>query len=486
MSDDRPWYAGLLRRYGLAVALTALATALALTLTLGVSVPSVGLLAFPMVVLASAWFEGMGPGIVSAILSALAVAFFFMKPVGSLTVEAPAERIVLVAFVMTSLVESTVVGTSRRSERSMSRMAESIARSERKYRILFERNPEPMWIFDPRTRAVLAANEAALTTYGYEGDEILGMRLDAIFEAGDADRFLADEAQRDQRTWSHLTKRGERLEVETRCARATWMGGPACVMAARDMTSRVQAERELLTANEELQRAKRVAEGATKGRDRFLRVLSHELRTPLTPALLATDALERRQTLPHEVRRSLQLIRAKVKQEAALIDDVLDVAHIVSGDFEPEKTPADATQIVARAVAACRDEAEAKRVAVTRELTAVKCTTWVDAERLQRAIGSALSTAIDAAPPESVVRVWTSNGAKGEVAIGVHHDGETANPGALFDPFERGMTPRTPGAWDLALRLAIGKAVVEACGGSVEATSDRKGTNVVIRLRTVA
>jgi K+-sensing histidine kinase KdpD len=55
----------------------------------------------------------------------------------------------------------------------------------------------------------------------------------------------------------------------------------------------------------------------------------------------------------------------------------------------------------------------------------------------------------------------------------------------MFDPFERGVSPEAPAAWGLGLRLAIGKAVVEACGGSVEATSDQEGTNVVMRLPTV-
>jgi PAS domain S-box-containing protein len=365
-------------------------------------------------------------------------------------------------------------------------MAKAIAISERKYRVLFERNPVPMWVFDPKTKAVLAANEAAKAAYGYDEYEVQRMRVDVLFEAGDAEQFLAHGPGRDQRTWRHVTKRGDRLDVETHCAAVRWVGGLACVMAARDMTSRIRSERELLATNEELQRARRAAERATKARDRFLAALSHELRTPLVPALLAAATLERRDGLPEETRRKLGLIRAKVQLEAGLIDDLLDIARIVNGDFELVKRPAEVTQIVVRALVACQERASAKGIEVRRELAATPSTARVDPDRLQTAIGAAVSHAIDAAPAGSVVRIWTRDEAAGAISIGVHHDGEVVDPAAMFDPFDRASTPEAPGAWSIGLRLAIAKAVVEACGGSMEATSGREGTNVVTRLPTGA
>jgi PAS domain S-box-containing protein len=480
-------------KYTLALSMAAFATSVALTVSNGMGLRAIGLLAFPLAVLVAAWFGGTGPGIIVAIASSCAVAFFFLTPIGSLAVQELPERIALAVFVMASIIESTVVGTSRRSDRYVNRMAEAIRRSEQKYRLLFERNPEPMWIFDPKTRVILAANQAALASYGYDADEVQGLRIDVLFlEPGDVTRFLADEAARDRSTWRLVTKRAEPLDVEMRCVAAPWLGGLTWVMVARDMTSRVRAERELRGANAELQRATnaavqatKAAEHATKSRDRFLAALSHELRTPLTPALLASAALERRESIPEEIRRSLGVIRAKVKLEARLIDDVLDVARIVNGDFELEKRSAEVTQIVVRAIDACLDEADAKKIEVKRELGATPCTALIDPDRLEGAIGSAVSSAIDAAPAASVIRVWTRDGGTGQISIGVHHDGQIVHAGAMFDPFERGATPEAPAAWGLGLRLAIGKAVFEACGGGVEATSDREGTDLVMRLPTV-
>src|SRR5438552_7777243 len=52
--------------------------------------------------------------------------------------------------------------------------------SERKYRLLFDSNPLPMWVFDRETRRFLAVNEAAIAHYGFSREEFLAMRIDDI------------------------------------------------------------------------------------------------------------------------------------------------------------------------------------------------------------------------------------------------------------------------------------------------------------------
>jgi PAS domain S-box-containing protein len=472
----------VLRRYAYAIAVTLLATVVALAFAGPLGLPGIGLLAFPMGVLAAAWLGGMGPGILSALGAAVAIALFFAKPVGSVAVESPRERIALAIFVMACIVESTLVGTSRQSQRGLSRLTQAVRVSEQKYRLLFERNPEPMWIFDTQTHAILGGNQAALATYGYRADEVQGMRVDALFEPENGARIAVEEKAWNAEVWRHRTKDNKRLEVQICCTSAPWVGGSASLMVVRDVTAQHRAEVALLATSQELRRAKDVAERATKARDRFLVVLSHELRTPLTPVLLASAALENRANVPQDIRRVMGTISAKVKLEARLIDDLVDVAHIINGDFHLARKPVDATPIVARAADECAEPARQKGIALERELGATPHEVSADPERLQQAATRLMENAIDAAPVGSAVRVWIHGEPNDGITIGFRHQGQAVDVRRLFDPFERAETPVGPNAYELALGRAISKGIAEACGGSVEASFDGEGTSVVMRL----
>ena len=54
---------------------------------------------------------------------------------------------------------------------------EDLRRSEKQYRLLFQGNPHPMWVFDLETLAILEVNEAATQHYGYSREEFLRMTL---------------------------------------------------------------------------------------------------------------------------------------------------------------------------------------------------------------------------------------------------------------------------------------------------------------------
>src|SRR5947209_659186 len=54
---------------------------------------------------------------------------------------------------------------------------ESLRNSEARYRLLFESNPVPMWVYDRETLSFLAVNEAATHHYGYSREEFLSMTI---------------------------------------------------------------------------------------------------------------------------------------------------------------------------------------------------------------------------------------------------------------------------------------------------------------------
>src|SRR5260370_2375161 len=60
------------------------------------------------------------------------------------------------------------------------------APADERYRLLFDRNPQPMWVYDVQTLRFLAVNEAAIDHYGYSRDEFLGLTIRDIRPPQDA------------------------------------------------------------------------------------------------------------------------------------------------------------------------------------------------------------------------------------------------------------------------------------------------------------
>ena len=64
-------------------------------------------------------------------------------------------------------------------------------REDRKFRLLFQDHPQPMWLFDAESRKLIEANEAAVKLYGYTADEMRSMPMDEFQATGDLERFLS-------------------------------------------------------------------------------------------------------------------------------------------------------------------------------------------------------------------------------------------------------------------------------------------------------
>src|SRR5258708_17970318 len=65
------------------------------------------------------------------------------------------------------------------------RSRESVRRSEEQYRLLFDSNPTPMWVYDLETLRFLAVNTAAVQTDGYSGAQFLSMTIAHIMPRAD-------------------------------------------------------------------------------------------------------------------------------------------------------------------------------------------------------------------------------------------------------------------------------------------------------------
>jgi signal transduction histidine kinase len=117
--------------------------------------------------------------------------------------------------------------------------------SESRYRMLFESNPLPMWVYDIDTHRFLAVNESAVNHYGYTRTDFLSMTV--------------DDARTEEDSATHYRMNGSVIQVETIGHALIFENRPARLVSVNDITARKKAEGALSAANEKLLDASRRA-----------------------------------------------------------------------------------------------------------------------------------------------------------------------------------------------------------------------------------
>jgi len=118
-----------------------------------------------------------------------------------------------------------------------------------KFRLLFEDNPLPMWVFDRETLQFLEANHAAVVHYGYTHEEFLAMTIADIRPPEDVARLRASVSQASglalSGQWRHRLKDGRLIDVEVASHTISYGGRQAVLSVLQDITQRKQLEEQL-------------------------------------------------------------------------------------------------------------------------------------------------------------------------------------------------------------------------------------------------
>jgi PAS domain S-box-containing protein len=238
----------------------------------------------------------------------------------------------------------------------------------------------------------------------------------------------------------------------------------------------------------ELVRAEEAAQAANRAKDQFIAVLSHELRTPLTPVLATIVDLSGRADLPPAVSEAVDLIRRNVELEARLIDDLLDVTRISKGKLAMDRAVVPLDAVLQDAVRICEPNIAKKQVNVALELNASNHCVEGDGARLLQAFWNLLQNAVKFTPRNGQITIRTRGG-DAVLQVEIADTGIGIEPEALpriFEPFGQADETISRRFGGLGLGLALSKALVEAHGGSVAASSGGRdqGTTFAVELQT--
>lgn len=134
-----------------------------------------------------------------------------------------------------------------REERQQAEIRDKLRTTEAHYRMLFESNPNPMWVYDLETLAFLLVNDAAIEKYGYDREEFLRLTLLDIRPAEDAARLRSHIVDRNPLLdfageWRHRKKDGAIFPVEIVSHAINFQGRQARLVVAHDISQRKAAE----------------------------------------------------------------------------------------------------------------------------------------------------------------------------------------------------------------------------------------------------
>ncbi len=248
---------------------------------------------------------------------------------------------------------------------------------------------------------------------------------------------------------------------------------------------RAEEERDRLLDRERGARAE--AEAANRIKDEFLATLSHELRTPLASILGWANRCAASEPDTPMSSQGLEVIERNAQNQRQLIDDLLDVSRIITGQLRLDVNEVDLTKIVSDAVEVVRPAANAKRIQIACEFNPALCQVSGDAVRLQQVVWNLLVNAVKFTPQGGRIKLKLEQ-VDYRVRVSISDNGQGIDSEFLPHVFERfrqadGTTTRAHGG--LGLGLAIVRHLVEAHGGTVAAESlGADGINLYLLLTT--
>lgn len=356
---------------------------------------------------------------------------------------------------------------------------------ELQYRRLFQTAKDGILILDADSGKITDANPFMSGLLGYEHAEFLGKEL---WEIGlFRDQKANQAAYRELQVKGYVryedmpleTKSGKKVEVEFVSNVYPVDHHQVAQCNIRDITERVRLERqtrEQAAALADLHRRK----------DEFLAMLSHELRNPLAPILNALHLLRAESEGTRLQQNARNMIERQVGQLTRLVDDLLEVSRITTGQVRLEQERMDMRLVVERAVETSRHLFDRKRHELSVSLPPEPVWLHADPTRMEQVVVNLLNNAAK----------YTDDG--GRVTVVVRQEGDemvlrVRDTGIgiasellprIFDLFTQADRSLARSQGGLGIGLSLVQKLVEMHRGTVEVQSAGlgRGSEFVVRL----
>ena len=355
------------------------------------------------------------------------------------------------------------------------------------YRLLFEHNPLPMWVYDRESLRFLEVNDAAVQQYGFSREEFLAMTIRDIRPAEDL-AALEDHLQHETggydppTQWRHRRRDGQIIYVEIAAHDIEHQGRPARFVLAKDVTARKEAEAEQDRLREELERhtttleikiAERTRElaEANAGLEAFAYMVSHDLRAPLRAMQGFSQALleDHGEALGEEGRRHARIIIDAARRMNSLIGALLSYSRLTKEEIVLEPVSLDDVVEAAKGQLAADLTESGAEVHVEGALGTV----MAHHDTLVQVVANLLSNGVKFLPAERRPQLRIDSQQRdAEIRLRVRDNGIGIDPQyheKIFGVFERLHSDKKFSGSGIG--LSIVRKGVERMGGTVELES---------------
>jgi PAS domain S-box-containing protein len=264
--------------------------------------------------------------------------------------------------------------------------------------------------------------------------------------------------------------------------------GDRMVGISRDVTAEREAaqERERLLKSE--REARDEAERQSRLKDEFLATLSHELRTPMNAILGWLSILESGKPI-REVHSALAVIARNAHLQAKLIEDLLDMNRLISGNVRLELGPVSVGALLQNTMQSLQPAADARGVQLIAAVESHSDEILADSRRLHQVLWNLVHNAIKFSTPQGRVEIRAQQ-TTGGLQITVSDNGQGISKAFLphvFERFRQQDASSTRAVFGLGLGLSIAKHLVELHGGTISAESpgDGQGATFIVRIPAI-
>jgi signal transduction histidine kinase len=219
-------------------------------------------------------------------------------------------------------------------------------------------------------------------------------------------------------------------------------------------------------------------------RELFLAAVSHEMRTPLSAIAMRIEVLLRTlPDLPPAAVSGLESMRVHVRQEAAMVEDLIDAARTLTGQMSITRAPVVLGQILRDAISTVETHAHAKDIRVQVSSGDGDGIHFeADGRRLQQVFWNLLFNAVKFTPAGGLIRIDIRR-LDGMVEVDVTDSGQGIEAADLPHVFSAFRLQQHDNASGLGLGLYIARRIVELHGGALSVSSAGRGQGATFAVR---